>query len=109
MTGNLIRQLARECGFERAGVARAAPLEEADYYHRWVADGYAGEMRYLTDRRADVRDDPRNLLPSARPTICVGQLYHGPEPRPDRDDDDELACISRYAWGEDYHEVLRHG
>ena len=109
MTSNLIRQLARECGFELAGVARAAPLEEAVYYHRWVADGYAGEMRYLTDRRADVRDDPRNLLPSARSIICVGKLYNGPEPRPDRHDDDELACISRYAWGEDYHDVLRQG
>jgi len=109
MTSNLIRQLARECSFELVGVARAAPLEEAVYYHRWAADGYAGEMRYLTDGRADVRDDPRNLLPSARSIICVGKLYNGPEPRPDDDDDRDLACISRYAWGEDYHGVLRQG
>src|SRR6185295_9811928 len=97
MTGNLIRQLAFECGFELAGVARAAPLEEAAYYHRWVAEGFAGEMRYLTDRRADVRDDPRNLLPSARSIICVGKLYNGPEPRADHYDDRGLARISRYA------------
>ena len=36
----------------------------------------AGEMRYLTDRRAELRRDPRNLLPSARSVICVGKLYN---------------------------------
>ena len=40
--------------------------------------GFAGEMRYLTDRRAAVRDDPRHLLPSARSVICVGKLYNAP-------------------------------
>ncbi len=69
----------------------------------------AGEMRYLTDRRADVRNDPRTLLPSARSIICVGKLYNGPQPYSIRFDDRERAWISRYAWGEDYHEVLREG
>ena len=50
-----IKELARECGFELAGIAAAAPVEEAGYYARWVADGFAGEMRYLTDRRAAIR------------------------------------------------------
>src|SRR6185503_8568064 len=98
MTSNLIQQLARECGFELAGVARAAPLEEAMFYHQWVADGYAGEMRYLTDRRSDVRDDPRNLLASVRSIICVGKMYNGPEPRSNNYDNRDLARISRYAW-----------
>ncbi|HKW99103.1 MAG TPA: tRNA epoxyqueuosine(34) reductase QueG [Bryobacteraceae bacterium] len=109
MTTDLVRQIARKCGFELAGVAPAVPLEEAGYYHEWVERGYAGEMRYLTDRRADVRDDPRNLLPSARSIICVGKLYNGPEPYSNRLPPDDLAWISRYAWGEDYHDVLRCG
>ncbi len=58
-------------------------------------------MRYLTDRRAEVRRDPRNLLANARSIICVGKLYNTDEP-PD-------ASISRYAWGDDYHGVMRRG
>ena len=109
VTSDLIQRLARECGFELAGVAPAIPLGEAAYYHQWVGAGYAGEMRYLTDRRAAVRDDPRHLLPSAQSIICVGKLYNGPEPYSTRLDDSDLAWISRYAWGEDYHDVLRRG
>ena len=105
----MLRELALECGFELAGVAPAVPLAEAAYYHQWVAAGYAGEMGYLTDRRAAVRDDPRNLLPSAKSIICVGKLYNGPEPYSTCLNGDELAWISRYAWGDDYHDVLRAG
>ena len=59
MYSEQIKTLARECGFELAGVAAAGPVPEASYYRQWVADGFAGEMRYLTDRRAAVRDDPQ--------------------------------------------------
>jgi epoxyqueuosine reductase len=104
-----IRQLARECGFELAGVARAEPAAERAWYHEWVNAGYAGKMSYLEGRRADVRDDPRNLLPSARSVICVGKLYNSAWPYSTRFDMAERAWISRYAWGDDYHEVLRHG
>ena len=109
LTPELIQQLARECGFELAGVARAIPLPEADYYGRWVAAGFAGEMKYLTDHRADIRSDPRKLLSSAQSVICVAKLYNGPEPYSTQLKDRELAWISRYAWGEDYHDILRRG
>ncbi len=66
-------------------------------------------MAYLTDRRAAVRDDPRNLLASARSVICVGKLYQTPWPQSTRFHDAECAWISRYAWGEDYHDVMRRG
>jgi epoxyqueuosine reductase len=109
VTPAFIQTLARQCGFELAGVAPALPLEEAGYYRRWVAAGYAGEMAYLTDHRADARSDPRHLLPSAKSVICVGKLYNGPEPYSTRLDHNDLAWISRYAWGQDYHDVLRRG
>lgn len=96
--------MARECGFELAGVARAEPLaEDVARYQEWTARGMAGEMRYLTDRRADVRNDPRNLLVEARSVICVGKLYNQAPP-PEREGH---AIFSRYAFGRDYHEVLR--
>lgn len=102
-----VKRIARECGFELAGVARvgASAESEEDFarYERWVGRGMAGEMRYMTDRRKDLRRDPRSLLPSARSVISVGKLYNtAPEAKD--------PPISRYAWGtRDYHDVLREG
>ncbi|HEX8984537.1 MAG TPA: tRNA epoxyqueuosine(34) reductase QueG [Bryobacteraceae bacterium] len=104
-----IRELARACGFPLAGVAAAVPLPERAWYHDWVRAGYAGEMRYLADRRAGVRDDPRLLLPSARSVISVAAEYSTPWPHSLAFDDRERAWISRYAWGDDYHDVMRRG
>jgi epoxyqueuosine reductase len=109
LTAGEIRQLARECGFELAGVAAAVPHRDAALYREWTALGYAGEMKYLTDRRAAVRDDPRNLLASARSIVCVGKLYNTPWPHSTQFDAPHRAWISRYAWGGDYHDVLRAG
>jgi epoxyqueuosine reductase len=109
MRADTAKRLAHECGFELCGVAAAAPVPESSYYHQWADAGFAGEMQYLTDRRAAVRDDPRNLLPSARSVICVGKLYDKPMPRSIEMTDAERAWISRYAWGADYHQVLRQG
>ena len=69
----------------------------------------AGEMSYLTDYRAAVRSNPKQLLESARSIICVGKLYNSPKPYSTEFTDAELGWISRYAWGGDYHEVLRRG
>jgi epoxyqueuosine reductase len=104
VTAEDVKSLALDCGFELAGVTRALPLAEAAFYQQWVADGYAGKMHYLVDHRAGIRHDPRRLLASAKSILCVGKLYGGPEP-----ESAEMAAISRYAWGEDYHEVLRGG
>ncbi|MGE5567579.1 MAG: tRNA epoxyqueuosine(34) reductase QueG [Rhodospirillales bacterium] len=109
MRSQEVKRLARECGFDLAGVARAEPAREAAWFQDWVRAGMAGEMRYLTDHRADLRNDPRTLLPSARSIICTGKLYNGPQPYSTRFNDGERAWISRYAWGEDYHGILREG
>ncbi|MGH9593905.1 MAG: tRNA epoxyqueuosine(34) reductase QueG [Bryobacteraceae bacterium] len=93
-----VERVAHECGFELAGIAAADPPEDFARYEAWLNRGMAGEMRYLTDRRAGVRRDVRQLLPSARSVICVGKLYNTPDPP---------SHISRYAWGEDYHIVMR--
>ncbi|HVO96595.1 MAG TPA: tRNA epoxyqueuosine(34) reductase QueG [Bryobacteraceae bacterium] len=100
MTGDVVKRLARECGFELAGVAAAEPSADFPRYLDWVQQGYAGEMRYLSDRRAGVRADPKNLLASAKSIICVGKLYNTEGP---------AGPISRYAWGKDYHRVMRDG
>ncbi len=102
-----IDDLARELGFELSGIARAIPTPDAARYQTWAAGGFAGEMRYLTDHRAEKRNDPRTLLPSARSIICVGMLYNGPQPYSTHFEDSERGWIARYAWGDDYHDVLK--
>jgi epoxyqueuosine reductase len=95
-----VLQTARECGFELAGIAPADPPQDFARYERWLGRGMAGEMRYLTDRRAEVRRDPRSLLAGVRSVICVGKLYNTGEADPH---------VSRYARGRDYHQVMREG
>ncbi len=109
MRAEEVKKHAIDCGFDLAGIAAAVPLGEVDYYRAWVRQGMAGEMRYLTDRRGETRADPRSLLPSARSIICVGKLYNGPEPYSTEFNEPERGWISRYAWGSDYHDVLREG
>ena len=109
LSSGQVRVLAAQCGFELAGVSPALPPPEAGFYGDWVRAGFAGEMRYLTDHRAQMRADPRSLLPAARSVISVGKLYNGPEPYSTRFSSAERGWISRYAWGEDYHRVLKRG
>ena len=105
MRAEIVKRIARECGFDLSGVASADPPEDFARYQAWVAQGFAGEMRYLTDRRSDIRRDVRHLLPSARSVICVGKLYNR-EPAPAAPGH---GIVARYAWGRDYHELLRRG
>lgn len=103
MRSDTVKRIAKACGLELAGIAAAAPAGDFERYQRWIDRGFAGEMRYMTDRRAELRRDPRSLLESARSVICVGKLYntapHVKDPP-----------VSRYAWGSrDYHDILREG
>lgn len=99
-----VTRAAHECGFELVGVAPAGPIADFERYAGWIAGGNAGEMRYLTDHRAQLRRDVCELLPGAKSVICVGKLYNTPAPPPNPAN----ANVSRYAWGaRDYHDVLK--
>ena len=104
-----IKELAHACGFELAGVAPALPTEDFARFQAWRDDGLAGEMNYLTDHRGDLRSDPRNVLPGAQSLICVGKRYNTPHPHSTQLADSGRGWISRYAWGADYHEIMREG
>jgi epoxyqueuosine reductase len=104
-----ICEQAREVGFDLSGVAPADVFPELAQYSAWVERGHAGEMNYLRDER---RSDPRRALAGARSLIVVALNYNSPQPYSTedagvRDDDSPRGWISRYAWGDDYHEVLR--
>jgi epoxyqueuosine reductase len=109
LTSGRIKQLAHACGFELAGIAVASPSEDFERFQAWRDEGLAGDMTYLTDHRGDLRSDPRNLLPSAQSILCVGKLYNTPHSYSTDLNDSDRGWISRYAWGADYHKLMRRG
>lgn len=100
-----IKQRAREIGFDLVGITSAAPHEHVSFLDQWLAKGYDGTMAYLA-RRRDERAAPQQLLPGAKTMICCGLNYHGGEASSSDSLTPEQGWISRYAWGEDYHEVV---
>lgn len=100
----LVERLASELGFERCGVAAAGPIARGEYLREWLAAGRAGTMGYL-HRRIHSRLDPRELLPGARSVIVLALQYRQPEPP--TPNDRPRGKVAMYAWGEDYHTVVR--
>ena len=99
-----IKDQARALGFNKVGVVAATALtEEGAKLREWLARGFHGQMAYMA-RNPEQRSDPRLLMPSAKSVVCVALNYF----RPDQHvDDPDTGKISRYAWGDDYHDVLR--
>jgi epoxyqueuosine reductase len=99
---------ARAEGFDLCGVAAVDAFEELGHLPEWLARGYAGEMNYLADPR---RCDPRLVLEGARSLIVVALNYNTSHPDSAEvsarsGDERPRGWLSRYAWGDDYHEVL---
>ena len=105
MTVDEVKALARDSGFDLCGIAPAEAFPELRFLDEWLDRGYAGEMRYLA-RTARRRSDVREVVPSARSVISLGTLYNIDRPYSTEVNDPDAALISRYAWGEDYHEVV---
>jgi epoxyqueuosine reductase len=104
-----ISEQARGAGFDLCGVAPAEAFPELAQVPAWLERGHAGEMNYLRDER---RADPRLALDGARSVVVVALNYNSPQPYSTEqsgvhDEDSPHGWISRYAWGDDYHEVLR--
>ncbi len=101
-----LKNYARAQGCDLIGVAPIAAFKELDYYPQWLAAGYAGEMEYLK-RQLPKRLDPRQIMPEAQSVVVLGVNYHTAEPPRSLEMKDQTrGWISRYAWGEDYHNVL---
>jgi epoxyqueuosine reductase len=105
MTSADIKAKAAELGFGICGVAPAADHPELAFYREWLDRGYAGDMAYL-QRTADRRADVRQVLPSAQTVIVTGTLYNTDRPYSTECADRGRAQIARYAWGDDYHDVI---
>jgi epoxyqueuosine reductase len=108
-----ICERASQLGFAVAGVVRAEKFPELARQPEWLARGYAGEMNYLSDAR---RSDPQAAFPGIQSAIVCALTYNTEHPRTEQafaelSDASEAGgprgWISRYAWGDDYHDVLR--
>jgi len=97
------KALALALGFDRAGVAPAAPGPHAGFLAEWLARGYDGEMDWI-GRRARERMDPRAVLPGARSVVAVALVYDPETPR--LEGPVPAGRVARYAGGDDYHDVL---
>jgi len=100
-----IKAKALELGFDLCGIAPASDHPELTFFREWLDRGYAGEMAYL-NRSADRRADVRNVIPTARSVIVTATVYNTDRPYSTECRDSERAHIARYAWGDDYHDVI---
>lgn len=98
-----IRHKARELGFELVGIVPATPLHaEQERLREWLARGYHGDMSWMA-RDPEKRTDPLKIFPAARSVIAVAINYYTPE---QHSSSPETGKVSRYAWGDDYHDVI---
>ena len=105
LTSSTIKDKARGLGFDLCGIAPAGDLPELTFFREWLDRGYAGEMTYL-HRSAERRADVRNVLPSARTVVVTATNYNTDRPYSTECADAGRAHVARYAWGDDYHDVI---
>ncbi|HLW40942.1 MAG TPA: tRNA epoxyqueuosine(34) reductase QueG [Flavobacterium sp.] len=97
-----IKRKATELGFSFCGISKAAFLEEeAPRLESWLNAGKHGEMTYM-ENHFDKRLDPRLLVPGAKSVVSLLYNYF-----PDQQQNSESYKISKYAYGEDYHFVIK--
>lgn len=101
---DLIRSEAHRLGFEFVGFARAERLDaEARRLEKWLSVGAHGRMAYM-ENHFDMRVDPTRLVPGAKTVICLTFNYFTEQ----KQADPEAPKLAKYAFGEDYHHVLKY-
>jgi epoxyqueuosine reductase len=97
-----IKQTAKTIGFDYCGIAKAEKLEDdARRLEAWLAKGFNGSMQYMANH-FDLRTDPTLLVPGAKSVITVLKNYF-----PAQQQNTGIPKISKYAFGNDYHLVIR--
>jgi epoxyqueuosine reductase len=100
---SLIKARALSEGFEKIGIVPAENLEDVhDRLLAWLGRGYHGEMGWMA-RDPELRSDPRKLFSGARSVVVVAINYYTPAAHRD---DPATGKVSRYAWGDDYHDIV---
>jgi len=92
---------AKKLGFDSCRIASAVPPRHVEEFQAWLNAGAAGEMQWM-ERGSEKRCDPQKVLPGARSLVVVALNYWQGE-RPKRSG---AGRIARYAWGDDYHDLM---
>ena len=97
-----IKSLAANAGFDFCGIAAARALDDdARKLENWLQQGKQGQMHYM-ENHFDLRVNPYKLVPGAKSVICFLINYF-----PDLNQEKNIPKISKYAYGEDYHDIIR--
>lgn len=103
-----IKQIGIDLGFQQVGITDTRLDHQHDNYARWIEQNYHGEMTYMA-RNVDKRLNPQQMIPNTLSVICVRLDYlidEGDWPH-DLLEHNQLAYVSRYALGRDYHKLMR--
>lgn len=97
-----IKAQGQDIGFHKVGIAAIAPHDDGNIprLNQWLDQGYQADMAWMTSPK---RQDIRQCLPEVQSVIAVALNYYTPH---EHSDDPEVAKISRYGWGRDYHRVM---
>ena len=97
-----IKSLAAQLGFDYCGIAKAVKLDaDAKRLEHWLNKGFNGSMQYM-ENHFDLRIDPCKLVPGAKSVITLLLNY-----LPSEKQNTKAPKIAKYAYGNDYHEVIR--
>jgi epoxyqueuosine reductase len=105
LSSEAVKIAALRLGFDACGIASASDHPELKFFNEWLARGYAGSMAYL-QRTASRRADVREVMPNAHSVIATATVYNTDRPYSTEESDPSRAAIARYAWGDDYHDVI---
>jgi len=99
---SFVKTTALSLGFDYCGIAKAVKLdEESKRLESWLNQGFNGKMAYM-ENYFDLRTDPCKLVPGAKSVITLLLNYF-----PSEQQNPDVPQISKYAYGNDYHEVIK--
>lgn len=99
-----IQAWAAELGFDECRIAKADSASHAEEFRAWLEQGKNGEMKWL-ERTPERRTDPREVLPGCKSLVCLAMNYF-PGESPFSPEHPGGYRIARYAWNEDYHDLI---
>lgn len=104
--GTQIKKKALELGFDLIAITPAPPSKTINFYWNWLKYGYAGKMTYL-ERHYEKKKDIQLTFPGTKSIISLAINYNSLSPFNSSEKGLEVGIISRYAWGDDYHEIIQ--
>lgn len=99
----LFKEIGYQIGFDKIGIAKAGKAPKSEFLESWLAAGKHGSMTWM-EKHKQIREDLRKFFPGARSVIMVALNYYTPHPIKSLP---QTAKISRYAWGSDYHKIMK--